>query len=102
MLPVLTIGLPSRGQPLCLDTTRLLGRMSAKGILARHSVIAVAALLIGWCWLAGIAVGPVLQPSPPLAALLGLAGGLLGAVNRRLPAGLLAAGCILTLAGGAW
>lgn len=65
-------------------------------------MIAVAALLLGWCWLAGVAVGPVLQPSPPLTALVALTSALLGAVNRRLLAGLLAAGCVLALAGGAW
>ena len=65
-------------------------------------MIAVAALLLGWCWLAGIAVGPAVQPSPLLVAFLGLTSCLLGAVNRRLPAGLLVAGCALALAAGAW
>ena len=65
-------------------------------------MIAVAALLLCWCWLFGIAAGPVLQPSPLLAALLGVLSVLLGAVNRRLSVGVLAAGCVLALAGGAW
>lgn len=65
-------------------------------------MIAVTALLLGWCWLAGVALGPALGPPPFLVSVLGVFAILLGAVARRLSVGLLVAGCVLALSSGAW